>query len=541
MQDIYVDGPLEEPAVVPDPIGGALKALFGFNYMFPYQRLVVANILDAAEAAGVQINWPPGCEPEECQAPFEDGGEKECLAPDDCDEDSAALGRQIVILPTGAGKSLCFQFPALLLDGITLVIYPILSLMADQERRLAELPGGGPPVLLRGGQTAEERTEIWRRLGEKESRFIIANPEVLLSEKVKAKLGELGIAHIVIDEAHCVSEWGESFRPDYLRIQEIVAACSPDTDSGGTVALPMVTAFTATASPEVLEKIDRYIFGGGPRPGRIIGNPDRANIRYAAQGCILRDVAVRDALRVMERPAIVFCSSRKGCEQLAAYLSLSLPELPAGEVRFYHAGLSREEKSIVEKWFFDSSVGVLVATCAYGMGVDKSNIRTVIHRDCSPSVEAYLQESGRAGRDGKPSRALLLWGPDDAGAERRAKTEYDRSRLRSLLALARDAAGCRRSALLRLLDYQGDITVPESGCCDVCDGSATADMREGASLAAFFQHNKRRWTVYEAASYITQLAEADLTEDEVLLLIKYLLKKKVIRVSRNPFFWRKIV
>ncbi|MDR2135647.1 MAG: DEAD/DEAH box helicase, partial [Treponema sp.] len=292
-----------EPNFSADPLGDKVKELFGLPYLFPYQRLVISNILEAAAPAG---------------------------------DDQGSMGCQIVILPTGAGKSLCFQLPAMLLPGPTLVLYPILSLMADQERRLRER--GFEPVLLRGGQSGEERAAIWEKIRSGKSRFIIANPEVLLTPKVMGVLGSLGIAHLVIDEAHCVSEWGESFRPSYLRIGEIIAACEAGTacEAGDTCEAGegraddaagegraarrlLITAFTATASAPVLEKIQSYIFGGRGAH-RIIGNPDRSNISYAAQGCVLRNLAVRDLISRNDLPAIVFCSSRGGTEKLARYL-----------------------------------------------------------------------------------------------------------------------------------------------------------------------------------------------------------------------------
>ncbi|MDR0662633.1 MAG: RecQ family ATP-dependent DNA helicase, partial [Spirochaetaceae bacterium] len=437
----------------------------------------VGNILEAAEASGVKVRWDLVYDD---AAAYDDGAD----VLDEADGDRAGAGRQIVILPTGAGKSLCFQLPAMLLDGPTLVIYPILSLMADQERRLMEK--NFSPVTLRGGQSAGERAAIMEKLAKGESRFIIANPEVLLTENMLQRLPEIGIVHIVIDEAHCVSEWGESFRPSYLEIGRIIASANA----------PLVTAFTATASAPVLEKINRYIFGSAGAH-QIVGNPDRSNIAYSAQGAILRDIAVRDLLAAHARPAIVFCSSRHGTENLARYLRNT-----EGDVRFYHAGLERAEKTEVEKWFFSSDDGTLVATCAYGMGVDKANIRTVIHRDCPPSVEAYLQESGRAGRDGAFSRAFLLWGPDDESALGRAKTGADRMRLSSLFEYARDASRCRREQLLTLLNYEGGGEKPETECCDVCAKTARTDLREEAPLTGFFRRNKRCYTLEEASGIL---------------------------------------
>jgi ATP-dependent DNA helicase RecQ len=419
----------------------------------------------------------------------------------------------------------------MLLEGPTLVIYPILSLMADQERRLRER--GFTPVILRGGQSREERDRIRGQLRSGESRFIIANPEVLLTPQVMEGLGEIGIVHVVIDEAHCVSEWGESFRPGYLEIGRIIEAIGTSGRSG-----PLVTAFTATASAPVLEKIEAYIFGGRGAH-RIIGNPDRSNISYATQGCLLRDLAVRDLLRANPLPAIVFCSSRPGTEKLARYLrnEIAAPG-EAPEVRFYHAGLSREEKTEIENWFFHNPRGILVSTCAYGMGVDKADIRTVIHRDCPPSVEAYLQESGRAGRDGLPSRAILLWGPDDEGALKRARSGEDRERLSALLNYARNTRDCRRSALLTLLNYEGNGESPESNCCDVCEGRARDYPREIPSLDSFFRANRRSYTFGEAVRVLSRAETIGWSDEDVKKVIKQLLRSGEIRELKN-IFWKK--
>ena len=354
-----------------DVLDEAAKRLFGLSYLFPYQRLVITNILEAAQAvtAGQALQLTQRAE---------SGGEDQ--------SDRMLTGKQIVILPTGAGKSLCFQLPAMMMDGLTLVIYPILSLMADQQRRLNEQ--GFSPVIIRGEQSINERDEIWQKLETQNAKFIIANPEVLLTPNVKSRLEKIKITHFVIDEAHCVSEWGESFRPSYLEIGSIINYLNP----------PLVTAFTATASAPVLEKIKRYVFNNSDVL-KIIGNPDRPNISYTAKGCINRDLAVRDLLITNSRPAIVFCTSRPGTEKLAHYLRCELNEMGYSwyrEIRFYHAGLSREEKAAAEKWLLHNTEAVLCSTCAFGMGVDKADIRTVIHRDCAPSAEAYLQESGRA-------------------------------------------------------------------------------------------------------------------------------------------------
>ncbi|MDR2500429.1 MAG: RecQ family ATP-dependent DNA helicase [Treponema sp.] len=500
-----------------DPLNRALNYFFSLPYLYPYQRLVIANLLEAAPASGIPIHWP-GLGPTE--------------APD-AGEDRADTGRQLVILPTGAGKSLCFQLPAMVLGGITLLICPLLSLMADQERRLREK--GFVPALLRGGQSREERETIWHNLRSGKSKIIIANPETLLRPATLSILGTLGIAHLVIDEAHCVSEWGETFRPAYQELGKIREALAPP----GAPEL-LITAFTATASPPVLEKIERYIFGPGSAPRRITGNPDRNNIRYAAQGAILRDLAVRDLLRTHRLPALVFCASRWGTEQLARYLRYEAEAAgrasAAAEIRFYHAGLSREEKKALEDWFFTASNGVLVATCAYGMGVDKPNIRTVIHRDCPPSVEAYLQESGRAGRDALPARGILLWGPDDAAAGRKTPAE----RQRFLLDYARNIRVCRRRELLRLLQYEGDgaVGAVEPGrCCDVCAGEARDACREEAPVLDFIRRNRRSYCLNQAAALIAGDPAIGCGEGEGRVLLQTLITMGKITASRN-IFWK---
>ncbi|HCM28416.1 MAG TPA: ATP-dependent DNA helicase RecQ [Treponema sp.] len=515
-----------------DPVSAAARTLLGVNYLFPYQRLVVANLLEAAAAAGIGIRWPEG---ESAKgAAFEEGVDRSAPEEGEVQESGAELGRQIVILPTGAGKSLCFQLPALLLDRPTLVLYPILSLMADQERRLSER--GFAPVVLRGGQDAEERRRIWNRLESGDARFLIANPEVLLTDQVMRRLGNIGIAHLVLDEAHCVSEWGESFRPSYLRVAEILEA----------TRAPLATAFTATASPAVLEKVRRYAFGeAGAR--LVMGDPDRPNIDYSARGAVLKDLAVRDLLRAYERPAIVFCSSRARTERLARFL---IAELPENETRFYHAGLERAEKDAVERWFFSSGRGILTATCAYGMGVDKANVRTVIHRDCPSTVEAYLQESGRAGRDGALSRAILLWGPDDDRALARMEPGPSRERFSALLSCARESLSCRRKGLLAMLGAQdvacvGQLDGPGAGAmptggCDVCRGEASAELRERASFTGFIGRNRLRLDVPAAARRVASTLRDGWTDEAAMRVFRRLVLDGELAESKLPWLRGKL-
>ncbi len=496
---------LSNPFQTDDPLGAAAQSLFGVSYLFPYQRLVIANLLDAATAVGLRYVFPDGIA-------FPASNSDEAIT-----RELADLGNQIVILPTGAGKSLCFQLPALLFARPTLVLYPILSLMADQYRRMSER--GLKPALLRGGQDKRERSLTWNRLETGDCPIAIANPEVLLTEKTLKRIESCHFSHIVIDEAHCVCEWGESFRPAYLRLAEIVSAAKA----------PLVTAFTATASPSVLEKLRRYIFGTASTR-TLIGDPDRPNIAYSAAGTILKDRSVIELTRNKAKPAIVFCSSRARTEALARELHRTLSNI---DIWFYHAGLTRDEKDFVEKSFLNSENGVLVATCAYGMGVDKQNIRTVIHRDCPGGVEAYLQESGRAGRDGEPAEALLLWGPDDYRrlAALSDNTE-DYQRYKTLLSYAEDTRHCRRETLLKLLGAESAWC---SGC-DVCRGLASGGLREEAAFIDFIKRNRRRYTIKEASRVIAGEYGGDWDEDESGRVLNYLLKRNTISLSSFP--WR---
>ncbi len=402
-----------EPAP-PDRISAAAAQL-GISAVFPFQRLVVHSILRTV---------------------------------DDTDSEEARP-REIVVLPTGAGKSLCFQLPAAILPGLTLVVFPLLALIADQKRRLDQM--GLPAAVLTGSTERQDRRRMFERARRGELRVLLSNPETLASRAVATQLGDLPVSHLVIDEAHCVIEWGRSFRPAYLDLGALVRGLNA----------PRVTAFTATASPSLQEAIADSLFGSS-RWSVITGSPDRPNIHYAVMRPVHVDHTLTWLLRdpapsrsgstlfpAVARPAIVFCPTRDESERTARLLRARLGQ---SHVRFYHAGLSREEKSAIEAWFFESVNGVLCSTCAYGMGVDKANIRTVIHRAPPSSVESYLQESGRAGRDGGPARAILLTESTDA---------VDPPALAGYIS----TTDCRRRYLLHAMGADGDCTG-----CDRCDG-----------------------------------------------------------------------
>ncbi len=482
----------EEPPHDEDPLLDYARKNFRLEYLFPYQRLVISNILESAASF-------PSTDSIVCT----DGT---------CDEtDGYPTGdgplRQLVILPTGSGKSLCFQLPSLLLNGSTLVIYPLLSLMADQERRLKE--AGIPAALLKGGQTAEERSRIFSELKAGKVRIILTNPETAVNTEILAVFKQTRLDHIVIDEAHCICEWGESFRPVYLKLSVLERELS----------VSAITAFTATASPVIMKRIKKHLF---PEYGcRVIeAYPDRPNIRYRALPADSKDHELAVLLRkdkvsktlpaAVLRPAIVFCRSRTAAALTAHMLRKRLNEK---EIFFYHAGLSKEEKKKVEDWFFTSKDGILTSTCAYGMGVDKSDIRTVIHRDISPSVESYLQESGRAGRDRRPADAVLLYSREDFIICDKISDPFSLRRYRDILSYT-SCRGCRREYLLSLLGHK----IQACFGCDSCSGTRRDIPESRPALMAFIRRNRNRLTINQAARALCGRINRMSLEEELHLL-----------------------
>lgn len=317
---------------------------------------------------------------------------------------SDALG----VMPTGAGKSICYQVPALMMRGLTLVVSPLVSLMGDQVRSL--LAAGAHPSYLNSSLTVPQQNTVLRRAEDGWYQIMYVAPERLADPRFVefaqrlASPGGFGIPLVAVDEAHCVSQWGQDFRPSYLRILEFIEALPQR---------PVVAAFTATATERVRADIVHML--GLRSPQTVVTGFDRPNLFFGVEelgdkakaAWILSYVAQHS-----QESGIIYCSTRKAVDELSANLSLAL--MPQGIlVGRYHAGLSNDERTRNQADFIEDRVPVMVATNAFGMGIDKPNVRYVIHNNVPESIEAYYQEAGRAGRDGDPASCYLLWNGSD--------------------------------------------------------------------------------------------------------------------------------
>ena len=316
---------------------------------------------------------------------------------------AALAGRDaLVVMPTGAGKSLCLQLPALLRDDLTLVVSPLVSLMVDQVQALSRR-APGVAALVSSQQSARENATALAGAARGEVRVLHVAPERFSAPGFEAALGGAPIGLFVVDEAHCVSQWGHDFRPDYLRLGE----------AARRLGARATMASTATATPRVAADVERRL--GLREPVRVATGFDRPNLSFAvvaSRARAARDQAVVAALRAPgATPAIVYAGTRRAVDALGA----TLPAALGREVVTYHAGLAREERAAAQERFMSGAVDVVVATNAFGMGVDKADVRTVVHAVTPPSLEAYYQEAGRAGRDGAPARAVLLAAAEDKG------------------------------------------------------------------------------------------------------------------------------
>ena len=300
----------------------------------------------------------------------------------------------LAIMPTSAGKSICFQVPALMLDGITIVVSPLISLMYDQVTSLREM--GIQAILLNSAMTSIEYYQAIEQLQRGEVKLLYVAPERFEQEGFLEMMQGIQISMVAVDEAHCISQWGQDFRPSYQNIDTFVAQLP---------TRPIVAAFTATATPRVRLDIKQQL--KLQHPFEVVTSFDRANLYFGMEEP--RDKMSRLLELIKEKePTIVFCNTRKEVEKVCEKL-----QKKGIAADWYHAGLSPEARSKVQEDFIFDRIDVIVATNAFGMGIDKSNVRKVIHYNMPKDIESYYQEAGRAGRDGEPAECILLYGAKD--------------------------------------------------------------------------------------------------------------------------------
>ena len=401
--------------------------------------------------------------------------------------DALLSGRDCLgIMPTGAGKSMCYQIPALLFDGITIIVSPLISLMSDQVTALVE--AGVPAAYLNSALTPGQCNTVLNRLRTGWYKLIYVAPERLLTPGFLSVCASINISMVAVDEAHCVSQWGQDFRPSYLKIAEFLSVISEKQR-------PVVGAFTATATDDVRDDIVRLL--GLKTPFLITTGFDRPNLYFGVMHPESKDDALLSLIADKgDRAGIVYCATRKSVEEVCSLLC----EAGYSATR-YHAGLSEEERRLNQQAFVYDEKRIMVATNAFGMGIDKSDVSYVIHYQMPKNIESYYQEAGRAGRDGSPAQCILLYAPKDVhtgkflieNSEPNPElTEQQQAEVRDreLLRLREMNNYCRAERCLRksLLQYFGDSVGSDCGNCSVCRTRGEweeTDVTENAKTVLF--------------------------------------------------------